>query len=119
MANMTLGDCGADLLLLQSLNKGIFQPVGVLRLQSFLLIGCHALLAKDSPALLLLPVGGEIGSALGTEERLHAGQRPSEFTCKDDSASANSSAYSNRHSLTRGDTYSNRITPISDGQMCI
>lgn len=74
---------GADLLLLQSLNKGVFQPVGVLRLQSLLLIGRHALLTKDPPTLLSLPVGGEVSSALGTEERLRAGQSPSEFTCTD------------------------------------
>lgn len=103
VAKMTLRECCADLLLLQSLNKGIFQPVGVLCLQSFFLIGCHALLTKDSPALLLLPVGGEIGSALGAEERLHAGQCTSEFTCKNDSASVNSSAYNHRHNLKHGD----------------
>ena len=79
---MVQRDGGADLLLLQSLHEGVLQPVGVLRLQSLLLIGRHALLTEDPPALLLLPVGGEVGSALGAEERLHAGQRPSEFTCR-------------------------------------
>lgn len=77
-------DSAVDLLLLQSLHKGVLQPVSVLRLQSLLLIGRHALLAEDSPALLLLPVGGEVGSALGTEEGLHAGQRPPEFTCREE-----------------------------------
>lgn len=74
---------GAHLLLLQGLNEGVLQPVGVLSLQSLLLIGCHALLAKDSAALLLLPMGGKVSSALGAEERLQTGQRPSVFTCKD------------------------------------
>lgn len=72
----------SDLLLLQGLDEGVLQPVGVLRLQGLLLIGRHALLAEDPPALLLLPVRSEVGSALGAEERLHAGQRPSEFTCR-------------------------------------
>lgn len=78
--------CVSDLLLLQSFHKGVLQPVGVLCLQSFLLIGRHALLAEDSPALLLLPVRGEVGSALGAEERLHAGQCAAEFTCKKQNA---------------------------------
>lgn len=81
-------DSGTHLLLLQGLHKGVLQPVGVFCLQSLLLIGSHALLTEDSPALLLLPVRGEVGSALGTEEGLHAGQISSEFTCRQDSASA-------------------------------
>lgn len=79
---------GADLLLLQGFDEGVLQPVGVLGLQSLLLIGGHALLAQDPAALLLLPVGGEVGSALGAEEGLHAGQRSSEFTCTQSSRSA-------------------------------
>ena len=67
---------GADLLLLQGLDEGVLQAVGVLRLQGLLLVGGHALLAEDPPALLLLPVGGEVGPALGAVEGLHAGQRP-------------------------------------------
>lgn len=78
------GVSDADLLLLQGLDEGVLQPVGVLGLQSLLLIGRHALLAEDAAALLLLPVRGEVGSALGAEERLRAGQRPSEFTYRDD-----------------------------------
>lgn len=58
----------------------------MLCLQSLFLIGCHALLAEDSPTLLLLPVGGEVSSALGAEERLQTGQRPSEFTYRQDPA---------------------------------
>lgn len=73
-------DVGVDLLLLQRLHEGILQPVGVLRLQGLLLIGRHALLAEDPPTLLLLPVGGEVGPALSTEEGLHPCQSPSEFT---------------------------------------
>lgn len=57
----------------------------MLCLQSLFLIGCHALLAEDSPTLLLLPVRGEVSSALGAEERLQTGQRPSEFTYRQDS----------------------------------
>lgn len=57
----------------------------MLGLQSLFLIGCHALLAEDPPTLLLLPVGGEVSSALGAEERLQTGQRPSEFTYRHDS----------------------------------
>lgn len=71
----------ADLFLLKSLHKSVLQSICMLRLQGLLLIGCHALLAEDPAALLLLPVGCEVRSALGTEERLHARQRPSEFTC--------------------------------------
>lgn len=81
---------GADLLLLQGLHKGVLQPVGVLCLQSLLLIGRHALLTEDTAALLLLPVRGEVGPALGAEEWFRAGQRPSEFTCREDSSSAHS-----------------------------
>lgn len=97
---MVQRDSGTDLLLLQGLHKGVLQPVGVLRLQSLLLVGCHALLTEDSSALLLLPVGSEVGSALGAEERLHAGQRPSEFTYREDSASANSTSGSDSKNLT-------------------
>lgn len=96
---MVQKDNSSDLLLLQGLHKGILQPIGVLRLQSLLLIGRHALLTEDSPILLLLPVGCEVGSALGAEERLHAGQGPSEFTYREDSASANSSVYSKSDNL--------------------
>ena len=81
---------GAHLFLLQGLHKGVLQSVGMLRLQSLFLIGRHALLTEDSSTLLLLPVRGEVGSALGTEERLHAGQRPSEFAYRQNFASANS-----------------------------
>ena len=66
----------SDLLLLQGLDKGVFQTVCVFCLQSLLLVGGHALLAEDPSALLLLPVGGEVGPALGAVEGLHAGQRP-------------------------------------------
>lgn len=72
----------ADLLLLQSLDEGVLEPVGVLRLEGLFLIGHHALLAQDSPALLLLPVGGEIRSALGTEEGLRAAKRSPQFACR-------------------------------------
>lgn len=75
----------ADLLLLQRLHKRVLQPVGVLRLQSLLLIGGHALLTQDPPTLLPFPVGGEVSSALGAEKWLHAGQIPPEFTCRGES----------------------------------
>lgn len=63
-----------DLFLLQSFNKRILQPVGVLGLQGLLLIGRHALLAEDTAALLLLPVWSKVSPALSTEERLHLWQ---------------------------------------------
>lgn len=72
----------------------------MLCLQSLFLVGCHALLTEDSPALLLLPVGGEVSSALGAEERLQTGQRPSEFTYGQDSDSVNNS-YSDRRCSSR------------------
>lgn len=58
----------SHLLLLQSFHERVFQPVGVLGLESLLLVGGHALLAQNLTALLLLPVRGEIRAALGTNK---------------------------------------------------
>lgn len=58
------------LLLLQGLDEGCLQSIGVLGLQGLLLIGGHALLAHDGTALLLTPAAGEVGLALSACERL-------------------------------------------------
>lgn len=53
------------LLLLECLNKGRLQPVGVLGLQGLLLIGGHALVTENVPGLLLPPAGGKVCLTLG------------------------------------------------------
>ena len=53
------------LLLLECLNKGRLQPIGVLSLQGLLLIGRHALVTKDGPSLLLSPAGRKVRLTLG------------------------------------------------------
>lgn len=53
------------LLLLQGLDKGCLQPVRVLSLQGFLLVGTHTLLAQDRTVTLVLPPArGEVCVAL-------------------------------------------------------
>lgn len=73
---------GTCLLLLQSLDEGVLQPVGVLCLQCLLLVGSHALLAQDLAIFLLLPVRGEVGAALSADEGLHTQEGRAAFPCK-------------------------------------
>lgn len=47
--------------------------------QGLLLVGGHALLTKNLPVLLLLPVRGEVGAALGTHKGLDPQQRGTAF----------------------------------------
>ena len=60
------------LFLLQGLDEGALEAVGVLLLQCFLLIVGHALLANHvlRARLVALPHGREIGAALNTRERI-------------------------------------------------
>ena len=77
--------CGStDLLLLQGLDERVLQPVGVLGLQGLLLIGRHAQLTEDAPALLLLPVGGEVRLALGAQKWVCGSRRAAELSCPPD-----------------------------------
>lgn len=70
------------LLLLQGLDEGCLQSIGVLGFQGLLLIGGHALLAHDGTALLLTPAAGEVGLTLSACEWLRGGRslRTSLFT---------------------------------------
>lgn len=59
------------LLLLQGLDKGCLQPVRVLGLQGFLLVGTHTLLTQDwTVTLVLPPAWGEVCVALRTRKWL-------------------------------------------------
>lgn len=62
------GGPASHLLLLQRFHERVFQPVGVLGLESLLLVGGHTLLTQNLTALLLLPVRGEVRAALGTNK---------------------------------------------------
>lgn len=53
------------LLLLECLNEGRLQPIGVFSLQGLLLIGRHALVTENVPGLLLSPAGGKVRLTLG------------------------------------------------------
>lgn len=54
------------LLLLQRLHEGGLQPACVLHFECLLLVGCHAVLTHDGPALLLPPAACEVRLALRT-----------------------------------------------------
>lgn len=70
------------LLLLQGLDEGCLQSIGVLGLQGLLLVGGHALLAHDGTTLFLTPAAGEVSLTLSARERLGANRslRASRFT---------------------------------------
>lgn len=71
------------LLLLQRLDEGAFQPVGVLRFQGLFLIGGHALFTKHEPAfgLVLPPAAGKVSVALGADEGLSGRGLGQSYTC--------------------------------------
>lgn len=80
------------LFLLERLDKGCLQPIGVLSLQGLLLIGRHALVTENVPGLLLSPAGGKVRLTLGAciwLFRNRAGQRSSwdQITCVKNTAS--------------------------------
>lgn len=71
------------LLLLQRFDKSTFQPIGMLRFQSLLLIGWHALFAKHCSAFcfVLPPAAGKVSVALGTDEGISDSGLGESYTC--------------------------------------